>query len=85
MKGNIMKSYLKLGALCVAILGMVIQLHIFTTYGMGLDWLCVAIGAWLSLYALCTINMAVTVWRYTRAKKPLKRNTARKQSFFIKL
>jgi hypothetical protein len=80
-----MKNCPKLGALCVAILGMVIQLHIFTTYGMGLDWLCVVIGAWLSLYALCTINMGVMVWRYTRAKKPSKRNTARKQNFFIKL
>jgi hypothetical protein len=80
-----MKSYLNLGALCVAILGMAIQLHIFTTYGMGLDWLCVAIGAWLSLYALCTINMAVTVWRSMQAKKPLKKNMARKPNFFIKL
>jgi hypothetical protein len=85
MKENTMKNCPKLGALCVAILGMAIQLHIFTTYGMGLDWLCVAIGAWLSLYALCTINMAVMVWRSTLAKKPLKRNTARKQNFFIKL
>jgi hypothetical protein len=85
MKGNTMKNCPKLGALCVAILGMAIQLHIFTTYGIGLDWLCVAIGAWLSLYALCIINMAVTVWRFMRAKKPLKKNTALKQNFFIKL
>jgi hypothetical protein len=85
MKGNIMKSYLKLGALCVAILGMVIQLHIFTTYGMGLDWLCVAIGAWLSLYALCTINMAVTVWRSMQVKKLLKQSMDQNQNFYDKL
>jgi hypothetical protein len=85
MKENTMKSYFKLGALCVAILGMAIQLHIFTTYGMGLDWLCVAIGAWLFLYALCTINMAVMVWRSMQAKKPLKKNMAQKPNFFIKL
>jgi uncharacterized membrane protein len=85
MKGNTMKSYLNLGALCVAILGMAIQLHIFTTYGMGLDWLCVAIGAWLSLYALCTIKMAVMVWRSIRVKKHLKKSMGQNQSFYNKL
>jgi hypothetical protein len=79
------ESYLKLVALYVAILGLVIQLHIFTTYGMGLDWLCVAIGVWLSLYALCIIKMVGLVWRSMQVKKLLKQNMDQNQNFYDKL
>ena len=79
-----MKSYLKLVALFVVTSALVIQLHIFTTYGMGLDWVSAAIGAWLFLYAQITISMAVLVWRSIQVERHLKKSMEQNRNFYGK-
>jgi hypothetical protein len=85
MKENIMKNYLKLVALSVAILVLAILHHIFTISGMALEWLGKAIGRLRSPYVQIIIKMADTELRYTLVKRHLKKSMEQNRNFYDKL
>jgi len=80
-----MKSYLKLGALSVAILVLAILHHIFIISGMALEWVGKAIGRLRSPYVQIIIKMADTELRYIQVKEHLKKSMEQNQSFYTKL
>jgi hypothetical protein len=85
MKGNIMKSYLKLGALCVAILVLVTLNLIFTILDMALGLVKKAIGLVPFHFAQCIIKMVDTESRSMQVKKHLKKSMDQNQNFYDKL